>query len=411
MHRISSVVCIAMTASAMLHPSASHAEPIARDGKYYLFVGTSTVQGATPEKGVYAYRFDSITGKAEPIGLVGEAPNPSAVAVHPTQDYLYTANNAVPGSVTAFKINRETGKLTQMNQPPASGARLCSVEVDATGKMLMAAHCQDGTLATFPVRNDGSLGAATVTGRSSGKDPYQSPRVQSAIFSIDNRFLFATDFGSDKVMSYKVDAATARLTPNHPPFASVKAGSGPIRFVFHPSGKFAYALNSTTSAVTVFRYDAAAGRLNEAQTVGAKPETFAGNNTGSEIQVHPSGMFVYAANLGDDSLAVFRVDETNGKLMPLGHTKTGGKTPHTFRASPEGKWLIAANHGSNTMAIFRVDVNTGLLTATGDTLPAEHPVSLKFVPVTNVPAGGRGGRGGRGTGAGTAPTAPGRGGR
>jgi 6-phosphogluconolactonase len=402
-----SIFLFAWTALAAV--AMPQAEPIARDGKYYMFVGTRTGQAS---KGVYAYRFDSVTGKAEPIGLVAEAASPVSLTSHPTEDYLYTANQAAHGAVTSFKINRETGKLTQVNQLPVAGSGPCRVSVDGTGRMLISAHCDDGSIAAYPLKEDGSIGTPVSTIKFSGRGPHQrqaTPHASSASFSIDNRFLFVTDFGTDKVMSYKVDAAAAKLTPGNPPFATGKPGGGPLRFQFHPSGKFAYVLNEITSAVTVLRYDAATGKLSELQSIGTRPDASPGTNTGSDMQVHPSGMFLYAANRGDDNLAVFRIDETNGKLTPLGHTKTGGKGPRHFRVSPDGKWLIAANQDSNSMVFFRIDANTGLLTPSGDTLALDQPVSIRFVPVTDAPAGGRGGRG-RG-GAPVGPPAPGRGGR
>jgi 6-phosphogluconolactonase len=399
MQRFPRFALTVLTAVGILRPLAAQVEPIARDGKYYLYAGTSTGQGSGAGKGIYAYRFDSVTGKAEPIGLVAEAASASCLAVHPTQDYLYSADEAGPGAVTSFKIDRETGKLTRINTVQAPGSGLRWLAVDGTGKMLVSAHFGDGSFAAYPLKDDGSIGAPTETIKFSGKGPHErqsGPHTQSAHFSIDNRFLFVADFGIDRVMSYKVDAANAKLTPNNPAFTAVKPGTAPVNLSFHPSGRYAYLLNEITSAVTVFRYDAANGKLTEVQTIGTKPEAFTGNNAGSAILVHPSGMFVYAANRGDDSLTMFRVDETNGMLTPLGHVKTGGKTPRNIRTSPEGKWLLVPNQDSNTIVGFGVDQNTGHLKPTGETLPVEQPVFLKFVPVTDVPAGGRGGGRGRG---------------
>ena len=38
--------------------------------------------------------------------------------------------------------------------------------------------------------------------------------------------------------NYKVDSATAKLTANTSAFTAVKPGSAPLRFSFHPNGKF-----------------------------------------------------------------------------------------------------------------------------------------------------------------------------
>src|SRR5579883_1126167 len=84
-----------------------------------MYVGTYT-GGDT--KGIYAYRFDSRTGKLSSLGLVAETPDPTFLALHPSGKYLYAVNEVndfegkKAGSLTAYSVDRSSGKLTLLNQ-------------------------------------------------------------------------------------------------------------------------------------------------------------------------------------------------------------------------------------------------------------------------------------------------------
>ena len=110
------------------------------------------------------------------------------------------------------------------------------------------------------------------------------------------------------------DAAHGKLTPNEPPFAKVAPGSGPRHFAFHPDGRFGYVINEMANTVTAFAYDADQGSLTEIQTISTLPADFKGPSHTAEVQVHPSGKFLYGSNRGHDSIAIFAIDPSTGKL-------------------------------------------------------------------------------------------------
>ena len=108
------------------------------------------------------------------------------------------------------------------------------------------------------------------------------------------------------------------------------------------------------------------------------PSTFTGDNTGAAIVVSPSGRFVYASNRGHDSVAIFRVDESNGMLSPVGWESTKGSTPRFIGLTPAGTRLFAANQRSDSIVEFRVDQATGTLSATGQVVTVNTPVCIVF---------------------------------
>jgi 6-phosphogluconolactonase len=353
-----------------------------------MYVGTYT---RPPSKGIYAYRFRRETGEVTPLGeagLVAETENPSFLAVHPNQRFLYTVNEIsryegqAAGSVSAFSIDRTTGALTLLNRVSSRGGGPCHLSIDRSGKWLFVANYGGGSVAAFPVHDQGRVGEATAffqhTGSSVNKARQSGPHAHEVVVSPDNRFVLAADLGLDRILTYRLDPATGGLAPGDPPFTAIAPGSGPRHLAFRPDGKFVYVLKEMLSAVVSFRYDAARGALTELQTLSTLPDGFSGDNSGAEILAHPGGTFVYASNRGHDSIAGFRIDEARGTLTSLGHTSTQGRTPRGFEIDPSGHFLLAANQNSGTLVIFRVDPKTGGLTATGTSVQVPSPVSVVF---------------------------------
>jgi 6-phosphogluconolactonase len=193
----------------------------------------------------------------------------------------------------------------------------------------------------------------------------------------ENRFAFVADLGLDKVLIYKFDSTAGKITPNTPAAVEVKPGAGPRHFAFHPNGKLAFVINELSQTVTAFRYDSEKGVLTETDTQSTVPEPVPGNST-AEVVVHPSGKWVYGSNRGHDSIAIFGVNADTGKLTPLGHQKTGGKTPRNFALDPTGTFLLAENQGSGTIVVFRVDC--GALTPLLDFLDVRPAVTNLGAP-------------------------------
>jgi 6-phosphogluconolactonase len=358
--------------------------------KYLLYVGTYTEEGSK-SKGIYAYRYDADAAQITPLGLAAETTNPSWVTLHPNGRFLYAANEVQnykgpnSGGVSAFSVDRATGKLTFLNEVSSRGADPCYVTVDKTGKYVLVANYTGGSIAVFPIHEDGSLGEASAfvqhTGHGTNPQRQEGPHVHSINLSPDNRFAFVDDLGLDELLVYKFDSGKGSLTPNDPPFAKLVAGAGPRHFALHPSGQFAYVISEMASTVTVFSNDAKAGALRNLQTISTLPRDFKGKNDDAEVEVDPSGKFLYASNRGHDSIAVFAIDPDKGTLTPVEYTPTQGKTPRGVKIDPTGTLLFAANQQSNNIVVFRIDQKTGHLTPTGQVLEVASPVCVKFLSV------------------------------
>ena len=377
--------------AALLSGSQSaRAAAVSPNGKYFVYFGTYTEEGSK-SKGIYAYRYDASTSELSPIGLVAETTNPSFLAVHPNHRFLYAVNETPSykgeksGGVSAFAIDHATGKLTFLNEVPSRGADPCYITIDKTGKYVLVANYTGGSVAAFPILQDGRLGEASAfvqhTGHGTNPERQEGPHAHSIDLSPDNRFALVDDLGLDELLVYHFDSGKGSLTPNDPKFAKLEAGAGPRHFAFHPNGKFAYVVSEMGGSVTAFAYDGANGALHSLQTVSTLPKDFKGSIEDAEIEVHPSGKFLYASNRGHDSIAVFAIDATKGTLTPIDYIPTGGKTPRSFEIDPTGRLLFAANQDSNNIVIFRLDAETGRLTPTGKVLDVGKPVCVKFVAI------------------------------
>jgi 6-phosphogluconolactonase len=337
--------------------------------------------------GIYLLDLDRSSGKLTKTGGTSGIQNPSFLAIHPNKKYLYAVcevgeiDGKRTGAVAGFSIERDGG-LKPLNRQSSEGQGPCHLIVDKAGKNVLAANYGGGSVCCLPIGDDGRLAKASAFIQHHGKsvDPgrQEAPHAHSVNLDPANHFAFVADLGLDEVLVYQFNAEQGSLKPNHPPFAKVKSGSGPRHFAFHPSGRFAYVINEMASTITAFTYDAAKGILTDVQTLSTLPEEVKGNST-AEVQVHPSGKFVYGSNRGDNSIAAFAVDANSGRLTPIGHQSTGGRTPRNFGIEPAGKFLLAANQDSDNIVVLAIDPESGKLSSTDNEIKIPKPVCVKFV--------------------------------
>ncbi len=285
--------------------------------------------------------------------------NPSFLAVSPAHDTLFAVNEdgGDKAAVASFHIDAKSGALTFVSRVSSQGDGPAHVATDKTGKFAFVANYGGGTVAVLPIGAGGVLGEAIDKHDHGGNaNPHQMITAPS------NTFAFVPNKGLNTVTQYAFDAVSGKLTGAGK--LDGPAGSGPRHLDFSPTGPYAYLINEVDSTMTALSYDAAAGKLTKLQSLSTLPSGFQGNNTCAEVQVAPSGKFVYGSNRGHDSIAVFSVGG-DGKLALVGHQPTMGQSPRHFQVDATGEFLLVANQGSGNVVTFRVDTATGKLTDTG----------------------------------------------
>ena len=359
----------------------TYSEPI-------LFGTGQVVQGQG--RGIHAFRFDAANGALEPAGVTEGVRNSSYLAFDPAREFLYCVNEfkeyqgMASGAVSAFRVDAATGKLTPLNTRASHGTDPCHLMVDRSGRNVLVANFASGSVCVLPIAADGSLEEAScvIQHKGSSIDPRRQVGPHAHAIEIDaaNRHVFVPDLGCDSVMIYALDAEKGMLTPNrNQPAAKVTPGAGPRQLVMHPNGRFAYLVNELNSTMTAYAYDAARGMLTALQTLPTLPAGFAGHSSCAEVQVAPSGRFLYASNRGHDSIVIYALDPERGAMTLVGHESTRGQIPRNFTLSPKGEFLAAANQDSNNLVMFRVDPVAGTLTPTGSVVEVGTPICVRFL--------------------------------
>lgn len=328
-----------------------------------LYIGTT---GRGEAKGIYTADFDSASGSLSTPELAAEVPNPGFLALSAGGDFLYATSSIPParrepalGAVAAFAVEKG-GALRELGRQEC-GQGPCFVALDATGRMLLAANYGGGSVASFPVKEDGSLGPRASffkhEGSSVNEQRQQGPHAHSFYAGPDNRFGYAPDLGIDEVVIYSLDPAAGKVKPAGT--AKTPPGSGPRHMKFGQDGEQAYVLGELSLTVIVYDRDAKSGALEQQQVASVLPDAEDGDGmTCSEILVSPDGRFVYTANRdtagrGRDSLTAFAVDEA-GMLKRIATVPAEVSIPRNIQLSPDGRWLLVAGQQSGGVPVFSI---------------------------------------------------------
>lgn len=350
-----------------------------------VYVGTYTNTGRS--EGIYVCRLDLSTGELRQVDIAKGVANPSFLTVDLKRRLLYAVNEVkefeskASGAVSAFIIDERTGALKLINQQSSGGSGPCHLSLDGSGKFLLVANYDAGNFEVLPI-HEGALGAPTdfVQHRGSSINPRRQdrPHAHCVVTDKNNRRVFVSDLGLDKIMIYAFDSRTGKLTPNQWPWLQTKPGAGPRHFTFHHNGRWAYVINELDSTMSALAYDPATGELRLMQTISTLPASFDGKSSCAELQVAPSGKFLYGSNRGHDSIVVYSIDQRTGKLILVDHTLTQGKVPRNFAIEPGGRWLLAANQNSDSVVSFAIDPGSGKLSPSGHSVEIPVPVCIAF---------------------------------
>lgn len=345
-----------------------------------LYVGTYTDKDRTD--GVYLLRMDRRSGQLRSVGSIDAGPNPSFLAIHPKAGVLYAVNEVERGAVAAFAIAGGTGALTRMNAAESHGAAPCFVSVDQSGRVILVANYDSGSVALLPVGADGALGAATSVIRHTGSGPVvdrqSQPHAHCILPDATNRFALAADLGADRVFVYRLDPDAKSLQQVSGGEAVLRPGAGPRHLTFHPTQPLVFVSCELDSTVATLRFDAGRGALSLLETRSTLPAGWTGTNYPADIHVAPSGRTVYVSNRGHNSIAVFSVAESTGALSLDQTVSTEGDWPRNFSLDPTGRWLLVANQKSNSIVVFGRDESSGRLTPPLQRIEIPSPVCLRF---------------------------------
>ena len=365
-------VSLAAATVASTRLSAAQAVPAS-----LVYIG-STANG--PDDGIHVAQWNAASGTLSGLRLVSAVKEPSFLALtrHGASRLLFAGIQSAPkaGALAAYRIEA-SGDLKPINTVADPNGEGVHSLVDHTGRCLVSANYTAGTIVTCKIAPDGHLSDLVSNIQFTGHGPMASrqkaPHAHGVAIAPDNRFALINDLGTDRIMVYKLNAATAELTPNDPPYYTAAPASGPRHLAFHPNGKWAYSINELDSTITLFRWNAAAGTLTLLATTPTLPPggDFATNRAG-ELAFDHTGHFLYACNRDSvEELLSYSIGPA-GHLTLIGRTPLGGKEARHFTISPDNRFLLCARQFSNDVAVFSRNLQTGALSPT----PAHYPVNL-----------------------------------
>lgn len=340
----------------------------AQGGKEIIYAGTFS------EEGLIVLELNRDNHSFSEIQRISDIQSPNFQALHPNHGFLYSVSSQGVsdddnyGSVAAYNIDANTGKLTFLNIRSAEGMGPCHISIDPLGRYAYVSNYSSGNISVFPILEDGSLGEVVDIVNHEGNSVHsrqERPHMHSIIPSKDGRFIYASDLGIDKVKIYRVDGETGKLTPAETSFVENVPGSGPRHFIIHPTGDFAYSVEELSSTIAAFTVDSSSGALDQFQRVDMLPADFEGNNTAADIHISPDGRFLYASNRGHDSLVIYSIHQTTGRLNLAGREPTRGGHPRNFAIDKIGEFVFVANRDDDNIVLFARDHETGHLTYTG----------------------------------------------
>ena len=320
--------------------------PLASQADTYVYV---SVAG---EKKIAIFKQDCEQGTLAHCRDVSVAGSPGSLAVDPKRQFLFAALRSAR-EIASFRIEPQKGDLSPIGSVSAGG-NSAYVATDRSGRFILSAYYGEGKVTVHRIGPGGVLQEQALQSIPTAE------KAHAILPDPSNKFVFVPHTGPNAIFQFTFNAETGTLTPNAVPKVVAQEGAGPRHIWFHPRRPFAYADNEMGSSVTAYKLNESTGTLTAFQTLSTLPEDFDGKNTCADIEIAPSGKFVYASNRGHDSIAGFSIDDHTGKLTAIGQAPTE-KTPRSFNIDPAGQYLYAAGQASGKLAAYRIDAQTGKL--------------------------------------------------
>ncbi len=347
----------------------------------HFYVGTYTDTGS---EGIYLFGLDPVTGKIHSNGLAALSENPSYLALTKNGKQLLSVretkdeNNQSTGYIELFNIS-ESGILSSVNKVSSGGAHPCHVAVNDEGSVVVSNY-NGGNVTLMRIEPSGELSEVLSADQHTGQGPVASrqdkPHVHSSVFEPGGQRIFVADLGIDQIKVYTTDKTSYSLQPNKYPEIKLPPGSGPRHMAIHPGGRLLFVANELSSSVSVVLFSKK-GSFKLLETLSTLPAEFSSPNTCADIHLSPKGDYLYVSNRGMNTIAIFSVDEKEGKIKLIGHEGTLGEMPRNFTLTPDGGFLLVANQNTNNIVAFRRNSESGFLSYT-DQINAYKPVCLLF---------------------------------
>ena len=380
MMKIVKILCL-FNCIMLITPLSAQMKKEKLDSINKMYVGTYTKKEGHVDgkaEGIYLVHQHAEDGSLEFKCTAAELINPSFVKAGKKGKFLYAVSELGPqdaenGFVYSYEI-QDDGTLNEIGKLTTEGLAPCHIALDRSGKFVFVSNYLGGVVMVYKIDSNGKL----VKNQQLNLENPDGAHAHSVKISGDNRYAYIADLGNDKIWIYNFDAMTGKLEPHEQKAVYLEEGSGPRHLSFAKNGSFVYSINEVKSTVSTFKV-LKDGGLELIQTLSSLPASYKQKNSAADIHLHPSGKFLYASNRGHNSIAVFKINEEDGKLSNIDFVPIAGKTPRNFAISPFGRYLYAASQDTGNITVYQINQNTGKLKIQSPVFEIKTPVCLEFV--------------------------------
>ena len=346
--------------------------------KKVLITGRMTDTGG---EGINVFEFNLSKTGLRLLSKADAGPNPSFFCFSGKGKLIYAANEVSSfngkkgGGITTLEYNDDFTQIKKVNEISVPDGSPCYISISPGNDFLFVANYTGGSIAVFKLDERGipktlcdSITFKGISGKTS--------HAHMISFDPAGKFIYLTDLGLDRIMTYSLDKVSGKLKPLSENGISLPDGTGPRHFVFNRDGSKMYVIGELKSTVTVFNVKKS-GDIEPVQTISALSEEYKGTNSSADIHIGKSGEFLYGSNRGENSIVTFRIG-TDGLLTVAGRTSCGGDWPRNFIIDPSGQYLLVGNQRSGNISILVIENKSGIPSKAVQQVNLNSPVCLKF---------------------------------
>lgn len=334
---------------------------------------------------IYNAVFNLEDGSFSNVQKAANVVRPTWFVQDPGGQYLYSVsevgnNGESNGQVVAFRMDRQSGALTELNRAGSGGSGPTNMVYDKFHNSLVVANYGGGQVAVLPLAADGKVQPASsvLADFGSGPSPRQTQAHAHSITLVNKTHdVLVPDLGADRVFIYRLNGKGHQLAQGATPFVQMAPGTGPRGIEFQQDGRHGFLLSELSAQVRCLTWEPGTKSISYGASVDTFPEGFTGPKSASSMQIGRNDKFLYVADRSTDTLVVYRIDQ-GSCLEPIQRISSGGKYPWELSIGPAGHWLVVVNQKSDNVTSFRIDDQTGKLTPSGFEASIPEPVFAHF---------------------------------
>lgn len=322
-----------------------------------FLIGTYTKKDS---QGIYELELDTENQKMQNLQLVAKAGNPTYVTLSKA-NRIYSVDKGANGKGGAMALENTDRPATEINTCLNEDTNPAYITVDEGRQFVYTANYHTGEVMVYKIEDNGALTYLNkvVHEGDMGPRPEQEDGAHPhfADLTPDGR-LAVVDLGQDRVYIYNI-ADDGSLTKQFS--LKMEAGFGPRHIVFDEKRGIALVVGELSSKLAVLNYDETTGRLDVRQIASTIPSDWTSHNGAAAIRLSNDGKFVYVSNRGNNSLAVFSLNDEN-KLHLEQLISTEGDFPRDFNFNKDEKFVIVVNQNTDNATLYSRDAASGKLT-------------------------------------------------